>query len=433
MKKQNVLLGVAAGIVLLSGCMSFEDVKNKADAGDGYMAYRTGVRLKNGIGVKPDHKQACVYFGKAAKAGYEPRGLTVMDVEHRNIFGTRWDIAAAWEVVTQSDVEQSQLFGDCYEVLWNDFSKRHRNELYEKGLNYLKLIQMKGKDAETYALKKRLIAITRKKPSNTQEEKIFLEQLTMIKTQAEKRIAEQKRVEMQKRLDKIKYSSADLAHGMKLYKHITSGISLKWFLLETLLKEGKIQSAGGSDYYQSYKSTLYPDVIFSFSSDKRNPNVRSIDTIPEYNRIYRDLDLKGCLIEVDISFPENIDSKKIYQKFCKEYPHIKPTLNQKVIERAADSPGAYGYRVKIKTGEYTWKNNDVYISFSFTEIAGVTGPDPDKVNMLNELFKSNQPGIKKVLIRDEKLHKSFIISKREKEKIADKAAKDAEQNSALDF
>ena len=456
MKKRIYVALCAAGIALVTGCMSFENMKKKADAGDGYMAYRTGVRLKNGIGVKANHEQAMVYFGKAAKAGYEPRGLTVIEVEHRDTFGSRWDIAAAWEVVTQAGVEQSKLFGDCYELLWDSFSVRNRNILYEKGLNYLKLLQMKGKDDEAYALKKRLIAIRKKKPSRTREENVFLKNLEKIQTKAEilerKRIAEQKRIEKQKRIEEqrriaeqkmknIKYASPDLIHGMKLYKHLTSGISLEWFILETLSKDGQIKCLGKGNYFLILSSTAYPGVTFKFSSNKKDSEMTENINWSKYNQMNLS-DPQGVLFEVEISLPGNIDSKKIYQKYCNEYPQIKPVLKQNNYEKPIPVPSqARGYRMKIKSkrGQCLWKNDRVYISFSFVDKPEimVSGPDPDNVEMLKRTFERQQQemgmGIRKVLIRDEKLSRCFVASKIEKEKNAIKAKEDAVQKAALDF
>ena len=121
MKKHVYATLCAAGITFMTGCMSFDDMKAKADAGDGYWAYQTGIMLKKGDGVKPDYKQALVYFEKAAKAGYEPRGFAMIDTAHHKMFGSRWDMASAWEVMTHIDIEQSKLFGDYYELLWNNF------------------------------------------------------------------------------------------------------------------------------------------------------------------------------------------------------------------------------------------------------------------------------------------------------------------------
>ena len=438
---------VAAGIAFVSGCMSFEDVKNKADAGDGYMAYRTGVRLKNGMGVKTDYKQACVYFWKAAKAGYEPRGLTVLDVDHRNMFGSRWDIASAWEVVHTAGVEQSQLFGDCYELLWDSFPKYRRNELYKNGLNYLNALQMKKKDAEAYTLKKRLIAIIQKDPTKTQEEAVFWDKLAKIKTQTEileeeKRIAERRQLAEQK-MKGIKYPSPDFAHGIKLYKHLTSGISLEWFVLETLSKDGQIKCLGRGNYLLMLSSTAYPNVRFNFASNSQTPEILENINWSNYNQ--KGLaGLKGVLFEVEVSLAGSIDSKMIYQKYCKEYPEIKPILKQNNDEKPIPlPPGAYGsgYRMKIKSqrGNCLWKNDKVYVSFSFVDKPEiiVTGPDPNDVEILKRTFERQQQemgmGIRKILLRDEELYHRFVTSKIEKEKNAIKAKEDAAQKAALDF
>ena len=81
-------------------------------------------------------------------------------------------------------------------------------------------------------------------------------------------------------------------------------------------------------------------------------------------------------------------------------------------------PQAYGYRMKIKgkRGQYLWKNDKVYISFSFADKPEImiSGPDPDTVDMLRKTLEKEQQemamGIRKILVRDENLYQRFRSS-----------------------
>ena len=103
MKKRIYVALCAAGIAFVASGMSFEEAKKRADAGDGHMAYQTGIMLAKGDGVKANPEQAFVYFEKAIKAG---------------------DINACVQVLNliedTKDTEHSKLFGDCVQQLWND-------------------------------------------------------------------------------------------------------------------------------------------------------------------------------------------------------------------------------------------------------------------------------------------------------------------------
>lgn len=440
MKKRIYAALFAIGIALVTGCMSLEEikaaqekakverftaVKKRADSGDGRMAYQAGVMLEKGIGVKQDSKLAMTYYEKAVQAGIPP---------------------AAWRIMMQiyktGDTEHSKLFGDCNQVLWNSFwttkgadmeRNWYKNKNYRRYrgciaicLKYFDLLQKSGKDAEAYSLKKQLISIVCKKylyfngTSSISEEYEsekeiigFFDKLTGIKTEAEPKA--------------LKYPTKDFADGIKLYKHIKSGITLEYFVWETLQKNGKIQSCGKGDYCQQYKSTIYPNVAFCFSSNRRNPNTGNIHTISEYYRLNRDwFDLKGVLFEIEISLPKKMDKQKVFDKLCQDYPQIKPTFEKKDMDRPAA-----GCVLKVKGGRYIWKTDDIQVSFTFADYAGVTGSNPRLVNMLKQ--EGQNFGVRQIVIRDKRLYKRFVTSKQEQVKAKENAAKTAEENSALNF
>ena len=241
-------------------------------------------------------------------------------------------------------------------------------------------------------------------------------------------------------------SSETSSQGIKFYKHIKSGVSLQWFIEDSLSKKGEIKFYGKSDYCLAFTSSAYPGLVFTFSSRTQKPAFSRFEPIAsksDYQYMGQYLDLKGVLCEVEISLPGNIDSKKIYQKYCNEYPQIKPVLKPNNYEKPIPvPPQAYGYRMKFKgkRGQYLWKNDKVLISFFFLDKPEiiVSGPDPDKVEILRRTLEEQQSEmrsmcIRKVLIRDEKLYHRFVASKIEKAKNAIKAKEEAAQKAELDF
>ena len=248
MKKSLYGLMLAAGTVLLAGCITleeirqakrereeqeakeqrekFEQAKAKADAGDGNMAYAVARCMKDGKIVAKDPKQALVYYEKAAKAGVD---IPISDcLEVLNI------------IEKTGDTERSTLFGDCYQKVWETlfvpyiwqtekYSERNNRDIYWKlfkenfdegvkmCLTYLDTLEKAGKNKEKYELKQRLMAIVKKEHAGGGDYRQasgkvhdFLEKLWDINTEAEeKRIAEEKVEDELRTLGPIKYSSPD--------------------------------------------------------------------------------------------------------------------------------------------------------------------------------------------------------------------------------
>ena len=160
----------------------------------------------------------------------------------------------------------------------------------------------------------------------------------------------------------------------------------------------------------------------------------NFSSFSDYKQHNGDLDLNGCLCAVEISFSSTeIASDKIYQKFCQEYPSIKPALDQKITEQRIEDPRLSLYRFKMKKGEYVWKNEDIIVTFSFLEIAGVTGPDPEQIDYINKVLTPHMPKKREVMIIDRKLYNRLVASKKAEDEKADKAKKDAADKAALDF
>ncbi len=482
MKKKNVLLGVAAGIVLLSGCMSFEDVKNKADAGDGYMAYRTGIMLKEGDGVKANHKQAMSYFEKAAKAGYTPRGIAMIDTEHYKMFGNRWDMASAWEVMNQTDIEKSQLFGDYYQMLWDNYwtyvvwpnPNRVRNiDTYErlaaeeKGcengfaicLNYLMRLYIKGKNVEAEALKKRLISIIRKNPSWSQCDQNFvprtlqdfLEKLERIERETEKKIAKAKRLSEEK---KLAGQMRQFGKGIKLYKSIHSGLSVKNFL--KLMNFPAMDCTGATRIGDD--GTTYR--ISTFGSGFNIEFIAGFQGIIREYRISKNYLIEqappGFLFGIKYNFGGNVSAEALIDKVKKEYPDAKAVPDRKSITKCTWGRRNIDFDAVTVTKTWESERTRIIVHYCLIEFVGEekTLSETQRRELENEItegarWTNDQQRVKRMeagmplalngktmIIVDKELEQKMheITQKAKQRDIAEKEAiRKKEEQKALDF
>lgn len=220
-------------------------------------------------------------------------------------------------------------------------------------------------------------------------------------------------------------ASETSSQGIKFYKHINSGVTLQWFIEDTLSKKGEIKYYGKSDYCQAFTSSAYPNLVFTFSSKTQKPAFRRFEPIAsksDYEYMGRYLDLNGVLFEIEIPLPKKIDQKKVFNKLCKDYPQIKPVFKKQDMNKPAG-----GCVLKTKGGRYIWNSSEIYVSFTFADYAGVTGSNPIVVNMLKE--EGQNFGVRKIMIQDKKLRDKYVTAKKnEAKKAADKA-----QDASLDF
>lgn len=220
-------------------------------------------------------------------------------------------------------------------------------------------------------------------------------------------------------------SSETSSQGIKFYKHIKSGVSLQWFIEDSLSKKCEIKFYGKSDYCQAFTSSAYPGLVFTFSSKTQKPVFRRFEPIAsksDYQYMGQYLDLKGVLFEIEISLPKKIDRKKVFGKLCKDYPQIKPVFKKQDMNKPAG-----GCVLKTKGGRYIWNGSDIYVSFTFADYAGVTGSNPYVVNMLKQ--EGQNFGVRTIMIQDKKLRDKYVTAPKNK----DKKAADKAQDAALDF
>ena len=110
--QKGVLLFSAAVMLGLTGCMSYEEIRGKADAGDTEMQYQVGTMLSDGDGVKVDKKQAKEYLAKAMKSRHFLAACQLIDL-----------------ITKSPDGDESELFKQSYDLIfskkpqsWNDSS-----------------------------------------------------------------------------------------------------------------------------------------------------------------------------------------------------------------------------------------------------------------------------------------------------------------------
>lgn len=343
MKNTYIILGIAAVILLLSGCInvkeaskkatkkitdagnrhiSYEEAKRRADAGDGHMASRTGFMLENGTGVKKDPKLALVYYEKAVQTGGMAPSRHIMDLIHKT-----------------GDTERVQLFGDCYQRLWDDIwapyvwsIKRRkysfrRYEDFEKSystgvkicLDYLELLEKSGQDA--YSLKQRLISIVRKKPSGSGDNvprKVtdLLEKLAGIRTKTEQK---QAGIELQRfdQNQKLKFPNGKLGKGIKLYKDIYAGTSIEWLRAKSASSNGKIKKVSRP----MFEDEFLPEIpeLWRGQTFRRNYETSGDGQV---SYIFAGTDDQQILIGCCIML-RNVLPRSIIEKYKKEFPGLK--------------------------------------------------------------------------------------------------------------
>lgn len=295
------------------------------------MAYRTGIMLEEGQGVKQDPEQASIYFKKAIQAG---------------------DSSAAWRVMTQiynaKDVEKSELFGDCFQNLWPVWSAtiweyhtfdtkitptqmKFPNGGIATCLNYIDLLQKSGKDEETYALKKKMIPIILKETSDShrrdslpEEIKDFLVKLAAIKTEAEeKQIAEAKQVAEAKLkvLDqdlKQKFPHSALGKGIKLYKNAYAGSSLEWLQAYAAISSKTLKEVTR----EMFEDEFLPEIPETWRGQpfRRNYTINDEETPVSY--IYAGPNEQQTMIGCCIAL-RNVQPASIIEKYKKEFPGLK--------------------------------------------------------------------------------------------------------------
>lgn len=437
MKRSLYRLILAAGTIMAAGCASLEEIQRKADAGDREMQYNMANRYKEGNGVSPDKTKADEYLKKSFENGYIPAACEIAN-----------------EIHEKNKLDEFEQLMKCYEVIFGTSPLDISSILAQQKFSYafpkrsqtyfFRLVEEK-KETEALKYKKCILKyLTSEYCPTTTNIEVYRQALTQNSSENEnpmnsaqnldgrpsgeqisgdgnKALAEEKQIIE----EKLNESDQDLTPKIKLYKHITSGVALHQFIEESLQKKGEINYCWHSNYCIAFKSSVYPDLVFIFSSSTREPAFSHFELIrnkSDYEYMSRYLDIKGKLLEIEISLPKTIDKEKVFSKLCKDYPQIKPIFEKKDVEKPVGD-----CVLKTTGGVYVWSNDEIYVSFTYADYAGVTGSIPYIVENLKK--EGQNFGVRKILLQDRKLFKLLVADKKDD----DKKAQETAQEAMLDF
>ena len=151
--KKNLWILATVCLLALTGCTSFEDIKQQADAGNADMQYKAAVMLMNGDGTEVDHNAAEKYLMAAIKAKNQSAAQHIIKDIHNNKQG-----------------DQSKLLMEAYDILFAEkgYDNQEKLEILaaypENMLKYITYLDKKGHDKSAFAVKKHALANTGKCP-----------------------------------------------------------------------------------------------------------------------------------------------------------------------------------------------------------------------------------------------------------------------------
>ena len=324
------LMAVCGALLVCAGCTSFEEVKQKADAGDAMMQYEVAVRYREGDGVAADKKLSEEYLKKAVESG---------------------SLAAAWDRIQQicsrKQLDSSAEFVKCCNMIFDptkmnseekDAQREAALHIHRLGFAYLQLLVENKRDDAAYGVKKCLkknISV-----ENGYRKKFvagFQRQLAGVKTAREvaeaKRIkakkeaearrikaekeAEAKRIaEEKKRAEEVKRQAEEKARQEKLAK--LNDPKFKYPCGTPGTKLCKDIYAGISAQYLSQ----YFELKFEKDSEKRRKEYGDV-TFHQKNAPGNETIVVGCEIELSNSA---VKMEDIVEKYQREFPGIKCTV-----------------------------------------------------------------------------------------------------------
>ena len=367
----------AAALLALTGCASFEDVKNQADAGNSDMQYKAAIMLLEGDGTTVDRQAAEKYLMQAFRAKNTSAACHII----KDIFRTK-----------QKD--QAELLLEAYDIL---FAHKGNAEIEvleilacypENVMAYITYLDSNGYQQSALIVKQHALANVGKCPLRSRyirrytqkiksyktafekaEEKRIAEKKRRIQDEKrkaeEKRIAEEKRKAEEKRIaeekrrfqeekrkaeekriaeEKTKYPLKTAGYiPMRLYKNIYSGISRKYFYKAKLNQENvnKITTLWEDTFftvrYKDFSVTELPKghidrtyVALSPSKQLKKVNIAyGSDIEHDFDgRIakgYVNYNEYAFLIGVEFNFYEtqNVTIQSFIDKFKKDYPDLK--------------------------------------------------------------------------------------------------------------
>ena len=382
MKKRGMIfaLGVA---VLLSGCVSVEEIKQEADAGNVEAQYNFAMillkknRAKHGNEIEK-------YLMMATYARYLPAAcvlasniLTERKGEKAELLLRAYDVIFAG-VADSPDIEKVSSFlkrscpgymigyiryldtagyGEAAtrlrDSILTDSGKYGFQDFDEKELRGIKTSCEIAKEKERLAeerqkrfaeeRQKRLAEEEQKRLEKERQKRLAEEEQKRLAEEKQKRLAEekQKRLVEEKRLaeeqKKFKFPYTDITNQhIKFYKHISSGISLKWFVRE--MGRSGVNFANEKMKYVGIQLRISggPDVEFFFGTE-------TLLSRREWEKVIWGADKnsaipKGGLVACRITLPaDRVTAKDVIEKYDREFPgtkysqSIKNSLSEEVV------------------------------------------------------------------------------------------------------
>ena len=377
MKKRGMIfaLGVA---VLLSGCVSVEEIKQEADAGNVEAQYNFAMillkknRAKHGNEIEK-------YLTMATYARYLPAAcvlasniLTERKGEKAELLLRAYDVIFSG-VADSPDIEKVSSFlkrscpgymigyiryldtagyGEAAtrlrDSILTDSGKYGFQDFDEKELRGIKTSCEIAKEKERLAeeRQKRLAEERQKRLAEEEQKRLAEEKQKRLAEEEQKRLAEekQKRLVEEKRLaeeqKKFKFPYTDITNQhIKFYKHISSGISLEWFVREI---KGEVGFANEKMKYVGIQLRRFswPDVEFFFGTETLLSRREWENFIFAWRTDKNSAIPKGGLVACRITLPaERVTAKDVIEKYDREFPgtkysqSIKNNISEEAVRR----------------------------------------------------------------------------------------------------
>ena len=346
--KKNLWILATVCLLALTGCTSFEDIKQQADAGNADMQYKAAVMLMNGDGTEVDHNAAEKYMTAAFKAKNQSAACHVIKDIQRNSRG-----------------DQAKLLMEAYDILFEKkvYSAPEKLEIMadfpEYIIKYILYLDANGYNASAFAVKQYALKNVGKCPLRSRYIRRYAQKIKSYKTafekaeekriaeekrrfQEKKRKAEEKRIAEEKRRfqeekrkaeekriaeEKAKYPLKAAGYTpMKLYKKIHSGISRGYFN-----KNDVAELKNNNSVRYEWANAMLPVLVNEFSLEEcpvgRYPHKFILLNSNKHIEFIEAEDAKEndflIGINFDIKETKNISARVFVDKFKSKYPDLK--------------------------------------------------------------------------------------------------------------
>ena len=367
MKKKGMIfaLGVA---VLLCGCVSVEEIKQEADAGNVEAQYNFAMILLKENRTK-HRNEIEKYLTMATYARYLPAAcvlasniLTERKGEKAELLLRAYDVIFSG-VADSPDIEKVSSFlkrscpgymigyiryldtagyGEAAtrlrDSILTDSGKYGFQDFDEKELRGIKTSCEIAKEKERLAeeRQKRLAEERQKRLAEEEQKRLAEEKQKRLAEEKQKRLVEEKRLAEEQKKFKFPYTDITNQH-IKFYKHISSGISLEWFVREI---KGEVGFANEKMKYVGIllRRFSWPDVEFFFGTETLLSRREWEGGIWGSDKNFAIP--KGGLVACRITLPaERVTAKDVIEKYDREFPgtkysqSIKNNISEEAVRR----------------------------------------------------------------------------------------------------